>query len=295
MLTKDSDQILAIVCHDAGAANHIISWVRNQTEFSNFNAFFMGPGEQLWNAAFPDIQLCSSLEETLSHATTLLSGTGWASNIEHEARKTARLKNISSISLLDHWVNYRERFCRKGEEVLPDEIWVVDDTAFQIATKEFPSVKIKRTTDFLTREFVTSVVPIQNVRSNNLLYLLEPIRDKWGKSELGEFQALTYFLDKIALLDFPSDLSISLRCHPSEQPEKYQRYISEQSVFSIVMDNGSLVDAVSSAKWVAGCSTFAMTLALQSGRTVYSTLPPWAPPLTLPFREIIEIRNLVIS
>ena len=295
MLTKDSEQILAIVCHDAGAANQIISWVKNQTAFSNFKSFFVGPSEQLWNSAFPDIQLCTSLEETLSRATTLLSGTGWASNIEHEARKMARIRNIESISLLDHWVNYRERFSRNGEEVLPHEIWVVDEIALQIASKEFPTVKIKRITDFFTRDFVESVVPIQNVRANNLLYLLEPIRDHWGKSEPGEFQALSYFMGAIPSLNFPDDLSISLRCHPSEQPEKYQHYISEQSTFPIVMDSGNLADAVSTSKWVAGCSTFAMTLALQSGRTVYSTLPPWAPPLTLPFREIIEIRNLVIS
>jgi hypothetical protein len=295
MKTKDSVHSLAIVCHDAGAADHIISWVKNQTKYSNFKSFFVGPGEQLWNSAFPDIQLCTSLEETLSNATTLLSGTGWASNIEHEARKIAHHKNIPSISLIDHWVNFRERFSRKGEEVLPDEIWVVDEIALQIAMKEFPTVKIKRITDFLTRDFVESVVPIQNVRSNNLLYLMEPIRDHWGKSEPGEFQALNYFLGAIPSLHFPDGLSISLRCHPSEQPEKYQNYISEQSTYPIVMDSGNLADAVSSSKWVAGCSTFAMALALHSGRTVYSALPPWAPPLTLPFREIIEIRNLVIS
>jgi hypothetical protein len=50
--------------------------------------------------------------------------------------------------------------------------------------------------------------------------------------------------------------------------------------------------AISQADIVAGVESFALTLALAAGRTVYSSLPPWAPALRLPQEGIRQIRRL---
>ena len=61
------------------------------------------------------------------------------------------------------------------------------------------------------------------------------------------------------------------------------------------IDKGSLSDALSRAKWVAGCQTYAMTLALKAGRIVFGTLPPWAPVCVLPHEGIIHLKDMVVQ
>ena len=50
--------------------------------------------------------------------------------------------NPLNISVLDHWVNYKERFIRGGELILPDEIWVCDNHALALAKKAFPGARV---------------------------------------------------------------------------------------------------------------------------------------------------------
>ena len=63
------------------------------------------------------------LEESLIKSDWILTGTGWESNFERRAIIRARSLGIKSVSFLDHWVNYLERFKEKDEIILPDEIW----------------------------------------------------------------------------------------------------------------------------------------------------------------------------
>ena len=58
------------------------------------------------------------------------------------------------------------------------------------------------------------------------------------------------------------------------------------------MDNSpSLALSISKAKWVAGCESYALVVALASGRNVYCALPPWAPTCRLPHPGITHLKN----
>jgi len=62
---------------------------------------------------------------------------------EHNWRKIAQQNNIKTIGFIDHWTNYYERFCFNDELILPDEIWVVNDTAkFEAIEAGLPEEKI---------------------------------------------------------------------------------------------------------------------------------------------------------
>ena len=84
----------------------------------------------------------SDLAAALDGAATLITGTGWASCLEHDARELARERGIRSIAVIDHWTNYADRFIRNGKQVLPDEIWVSDPYAAEIAQAAFPSLRV---------------------------------------------------------------------------------------------------------------------------------------------------------
>jgi hypothetical protein len=115
----------AAVCHDAGAANVVIATLL-ETGRSDWRAYMQGPAAKIWKAAFPKLALCDSLEQVMEGSELLITGTGWASDIEHEARRNARSLGVKSIAVIDHWVNYAERFVRNNEQILPDEFWVTD-------------------------------------------------------------------------------------------------------------------------------------------------------------------------
>jgi hypothetical protein len=282
----DLETPIAVICHDAGAANHILSWLRVDGRLDDVRAVMSGPAECLWKKTFPDVPLFQTIEMALHDAKSMISGTGWASNIEHEARRIAKGRGIPSVALIDHWVNYAERFIREGECIWPDEFWVVDKEALSIAQNTFPGLCIRLVSNVYLANQLQRVMPVPSLNPE-LLYVLEPIRTDWGRGEEGEFQALDYFVSKLPFLDLPTNIFIRLRPHPSERPDKYTAWLAKHPELQLILDDSSeLLDAISRAKWVAGCESFAMVIALNAGRKVFCTLPPWAPACRLPFHEI---------
>lgn len=290
----DCSKPIGIVCHDAGGANQIIAMLRGQS-LEQVSAYVEGPARSLWNQTFPKHPPAGTLEALVSSAASLITGTGWASSLEHEARKAANRYRIRSIAVLDHWTNYAERFNRDGETVLPDEIWVVDRYAEQLARCLFPEIAVYLHKDCYAEQQIEGVAPISVTTPNELLYLLEPARSEWGRGEPGEFQALRFFLDCLPDLGLPGGTSICLRPHPSDPPGKYDAFLGMVGGVQVRLASGSLADAISRSRWVAGCQTYAMTLALGAGRVVYGSLPPWAPSCALPHENIVHLKARVPS
>jgi len=280
----------AIACHDAGGANQILAML-NGACMDGIVAYMEGPARILWDKTFP-VGRVKNLSELWVSARTLVTGTGWASELEHLARKKAKARGIYSIAVLDHWTNYAERFARNGETVLPDELWVVDEYAWRLARDLFPSVTIKQVSDRYAEVEVCKIRAVQADAQNELVYLLEPIRSNWGRSEAGEYQALRYFLKSLPLLELPADTLIRLYPHPSDPPGKYDFFLGGVGPHEIVIDTGDLAETLSRCRWVVGCQTYAMTLALKTDKTVYCSLPPWAPACKLPHAGLVHIKDM---
>jgi hypothetical protein len=287
---------VAVVAHDAGAASHMVAWLKEQ-DHRRLSTCLAGPALSLWRRQYGE-PLVTYLIDALNGASTLFSGTSWASDLEHEARRLARQRGIHSISVIDHWVNYRERFIRNGEEVLPDQIWVSDSYAKELAEAVFPCTEVIEQPNVYLANLVEEVERIQQAgvlrHRNRVLYVLEPIRGHWGTlNALGEFLALDYFIDNLAQLALTGDVQIRLRPHPSDPPGKYDPWIARQRDPRITLDvENSLTEALAWSNVVAGCQTYAMVVALSTGRTVYSSIPPWAPPCCLPHQAIVKVASL---
>lgn len=296
---------LAVVAHDAGAANHIFAWLGDEQPA----LCLAGPAEALWRArhgqgapapsaaaAGPAQQ--AALAAVIGGAGTVITGTGWASSLEHEARRIARQQGIASVAVIDHWTNYPERFVRGGEQVLPDEIWVSDPYACRIAQAAFPSVRVLEQPNVYLATLVAEVraLPAPDAANDNdrVLYVLEPIRQAWGElAEPGEFAALDYFMRHRARAGVAPGAEIRLRPHPSDPPGKYDAWLARQANPRIALDSAATLAAgLAWANVVAGCQTYAMVVALACGRTVISTIPGWAPPCVLPQLDIIRLSQL---
>lgn len=292
MLTELS-RPLAVVAHDAGGANQILAQLQASTlPVEAIRACVQGPARTLWERVFPDTPKFDTVEQALAGSQQLLAGTGWASHLEHRALSLARELSIPSVALLDHWVHYPERFTRAGQTSWPDEFWVVDDYAMKLAQQAFPGQVVRQVPDhYLQTQTARISAPPD---TSTLLYVLEPTRDDWGRGQPGEFQALEYLLASLPRLHLPAHLRIVLRPHPSETHDKYQHWVDRQKSYHVVFDaSASLAEALSDSYWVAGCESYALVVALAAGRTVFGTLPPWAPTCRLPHQGLIHLKHLL--
>lgn len=275
---------LAVVCHDAGAANHVFAWLA--VEPVPCRAMVAGPAARLWADRFPERTACASLDEALDGAASVLSGSGWASDLEHAARRIARASGARSIAVVDHWVNYAPRFERDGKRVLPDEIWVTDEHALAEARRCFPGVALRQQPNRYLEATCRDIAPLE-AADPDLLVVLEPARSDWGRGRAGEFQALDHLVDHLGTLALPAGARLRLRPHPSDPPGKYDDWIAAQrGGLARLDDSPTLSAAISRCAAVAGCESYAMVVALAARRRVVCMLPPWAPPCRLPHAGI---------
>lgn len=239
------------------------------------------------------------LEDVVARSGAVITGTGWASSLEHDARQLARRAGVRSIAVVDHWTDYRGRFSRQGVEVLPDEIWVSDPHAYELARSTFPEVNVVELPNaYLAREVeaIRGLEPPRSDRTGHVLYVLEPIRDDWGPlPSPGEFVALDYLVANLDLLG-SSPTAICLRPHPSDPPGKYDAWVAAHPHLGLVLDStSSLEHAIAWSETVAGCQTYAMVVALAAGRRVVCSIPPGKPPCVLPMSEIVHLAKLATA
>lgn len=252
----------------------------------------VGPAAKSWESLNLPIINYSNLDLAITGSEVLLSGTGWASDVEHLSRKIAKEARIFSIAVLDHWVNYQDRFLRENEIILPDELIVTDEYAMLEARRCFPNLPIKVYENLYLKNQLLKISP--SATENEVLYLLEPIRNWWSSKKAGEFEALDFFISHWDTIGIPENTLMRLRPHPSDPPGKYDEWISIHKYMNVLLDDSpNLATALSRAYWVAGCETYAMTIALAAGRIVISTLPKWAKSCRLPQEGILHLANLL--
>ena len=280
-----------VVCHDAGAANIIVAGLAQVGINPTWRVLMRGPAATIWSHATGTTSDARDLDDLLQDASLLLTGTGWSSSLEHDARVKGATRSIPSVALVDHWVNYPQRFVRDGTTQLPDELWVSDEDAQAIAQREFDQVALRLVPNRYLASQVDEIGPLSEASASEVLYVAEPVRDDWAGSTPGEFQALDYFASRFDTLAVPRDAVVRLRPHPSDPPGKYDDWAHRTPLSVVIDDSPTLAEAMAHARWVVGTESAAMVVALAAGRTVWCSLPPWAPPCRLPQQGIIKLAD----
>lgn len=285
----------AVVLHDAGAANQAIAWI-DAGLLPGHRVFAAGPAVRLWQAqARPP--LAPTLGAALGGAALLVSGTGWQSDLEHRARIEARALGIRSVAVLDHWVNYAERFARNGEAVLPDGLLVADAEAEALARATFPGLAVIRLPGLYLAGEVAAVRAAEAALGRapeGVLAVMEPARADWGRGVDGVFQALDSLASHWDALALPRDRPFRLRPHPSDPPGHYDRWCAAHAGLRPTVAAGTpLAAEIAAAAHVVGLSSYALVVALAAGRDTVSILPPWAPPCPLPQAGLRHLRDCV--
>lgn len=296
------------MAHDAGAARHLFSWLTPLHRQLRFCV--SGPALSILRSERPKATVFGDLETCLKGVQLVITGTGWSSDLEHQARSLAAQLEVPSIAVLDHWVNYPDRFERNNETVLPDTFWVADAEAESLAQQFWPTLPVLQ----LQNQWLTNLAKkVNQARERNidagpkqpasrLLYLLEPMRDRTtGKPNGGEIFALNYWINKIPkmiemglICNNKERLQIILRPHPAEPEGKYDSWRNEyNNKWNITIDNSiELADALSTADLAFGYETQALIASLSCGIKSISTAPPDGAPCRLPHCRLLELKRI---
>lgn len=293
-----------IICKDAGAANQIAHYVLNNPAEYRFS--LQDPALTIFKCVLGEVSNLD-FEEALEDSEQILTGTGWTSYFEWEGIRAGRLTGKKVITHLDHWNNYRERFTRNSEIVLPNEIWVTDEYSEKIATKYFASTKIVRKTDYYLQHQVNEIVKLKTAKNKieensrkKILFLSEPlvtvtesehlVQNDEGEALKNEFMAVIND-SKCNLLE------IRIRLHPSEILRERQSKISDIPE-SDSLRNSLFMD-LAWADIVVGIDSYALYVSDSAGLPTIS-IASWVgrstkiPKGTIKFlgkRELVDLLN----
>jgi hypothetical protein len=292
--------LITIVSHDAGGAEILSNYVLQNKD--NYQFVLEGPAVSIFSKLLGEINI-KSLEATIGNTTLYLTGTSWQSEIEKITIQTAKKNQIKVVSFVDHWVNYKERFIYKDQLVLPDEIWVGDEDALELAKSIFPTeiIKLKSNPYFesLKSYFRNWKTKNHSDETFNILFICENISDHakksfnderyWGYTET---DAIEYFFQNLEKLKIKSG-NYTFRPHPSDEAGKYDWVKDKYHEYPIQISNQiPLFEQIADSDLVVGCESMALIVASLANKKVVSCIPPEGKALGLPQSKIIELRSL---
>jgi len=274
MKSKQLKKIL-FVCHDSGSGNIILNYIENYLDKKiKFDLLLSGPSKKICSQHHKKLKFNNFKINFKYPYATVITGTSFYSSFEHKIRKGfSKNKNVKIIAVLDHWVNIERRFKRGEVKILPNIMWCLDIKSKSLIEKKYADMKIKIIKNYYIESLLKNINNNKKIKSNNILYLTEPIRFKHNNKTINEEYILNFFLKNINKFNY-NDYKIIIKLHPKENINKYDRWIKKNKKFNIQIDhNNDLASLINISKVIVGFHTSALMLALQTNKKVYTSNP----------------------
>lgn len=291
---------ILVVSQDAGGAEMLSSMIRSERH--NYIWSLVVPADSPAFSIFQkkglaDLVIDKYAEHGPSHlidrvgAELLFCSTGWWNiELENSYIKEAKKKAVKTVSFIDHWVYYRERFGYPGmnnwRENLPDYLAVSDKKAYDILLKEGLGEPI-RIKNYYFRDVIDEYNALKSSDGSGTGYMLllsEPAAEHalknndrthdLGYTEHGLIEDIMINIE--TLKDFYSFEKIVIRRHPAEDEHKYD-YLNDRyrNVRVEVEDPKSvtLISSIRGAKIVIGFESMPLFISYLVKKPFISYLP----------------------
>ena len=234
--------MILIIASDAGPAKYLDLIIKS----INYSLICVG-SEISENVFSKNNFLRKNIEEIdFENIQLIITGTCLDVCAEKKAIIKAKKKNIPTISIIEHWSHYYERFLLNGKLILPDYIFVNDNKAKKDAILAgLPeNIIIVVGNPYLEQLSKRKLYPLtknkwlQKLKLDNkpvITFISESYRDDFPK-DTEEYQGFDEFIVLKSLLKFAKkyDYNLLIRQHPSESKNKYNEYLQDKK---IVLDN----------------------------------------------------------
>lgn len=258
--------VAAVVCHDAGAASHAFAWLTSDPS-RQARVYAEGPAARLAHSR--GLRVEDDLEGVLASADWALVGTGWQSELERQAMRICAASGVPCLAIVDHWVNYSERFHGVEVEERPRQVVVTDTAAERLARQQLPWSTVVRWPNDQATAFVRDVHQYRERGIDGAPYLLwiqEPIREADGRvrDPLGDFDFASLLWRLIAAAAQTASLDrVVVRMHPSQSVVPY--YAATVGVEVRNSHESPLAYDVGGAEMCLGINSYALYMAATAG------------------------------
>jgi hypothetical protein len=280
---------IAVVCEDAGAAGALAPVLPElHKRGHHISVWATGRAEELFlRKEIPTRRFADSWRA--ESPTLVVTGTtAWGERIEAIVVRAARELGIPTLSFVDFWSNYSERFTHKeGFDSLPDVIAVVDERMREdVARACVGARRIVVTGSPLLDEAQRSPQALPRADAP-LLFLSQPFEALYGPAgqpnhPLGytEREVLPVLARAAAAWRF----RVRVRAHPREDSEALRALLASLAGAPTLSEGVALEEDVAQSRGVVGMTTMALVQAALMGRPTLSIqLSP--APLALPTFE----------
>jgi len=290
---------IAVVCHDAGASEILVAYIKEYYEEAKWTLY--AP----YGSPFEKIALREGLETQnfldFFGFDALFFGTGWQEKIEREFVKEAKLSGIPSFAFLDHWSSYRERFNYPHENWrrnLPNYVVVSDEKAEKLA-KSLALAEVLRVSNFYLQNQLAQSKEEEISPSQNLLFLSEPTQEValntyndenyWGFTQYTALEEILENFDKFECN------GLHIRLHPSQEKHHYSKVLKKFPQIKSQIYPSSfcpLEKDLLRSKMIIGFDTMALYTAALLGKATLSFLPSKNRDFLLPLPSSHQLRTL---
>lgn len=283
---------IIVVANDAGGGEILAAYIKTNPSL-DFIPYAAGPAARIFEREGIDYKPAAvetAKQNLFQHQDVdlVLTGTGWMTPIERLFIIEAKKLGLKTAAFLDHWVNYRERFCYPEpgwQHNLPDEIWVGDAAAEKLAKNYFSGKTIR----FIPNPYFTSF-------ARRYQKLLESGEEGKGLLFIGEPTSYVQIVLE-QLLDYLVDKQFTnpviLRPHPAEGPDRYDDILDKYSgkLRVSISNNRNIIDEFLISRVVVGMESAALVLALFCAKPTLSFISDPKTFCPLPFADLIKIKT----
>lgn len=180
----------------------------------------------------------------------IFTGTSYTSIIEKTALKIAKEKKIINISFVDHWTSIGDRFRNKeGLLIIPDEVWVLDVRAKEIAIKDGINEDkiiisgnpyhhwLRDWKPNINRNFFFNNLKLDSEKKY-ILFAPDPLSNIDGLQKYGfdEYTASRIIVESVkkATLEFKTKYHFLIKMHPNQSSEKLVKVFEESTNFTVL-------------------------------------------------------------
>ncbi len=200
-------------------------------------------------------------------------------SIEKRLTLIARARGIRTVSVIDYWSGYADRFgekINKGFRYFPDYVCVID----RVMKKEFLALGVPAGAIVITGnphlEDSVKKIRAKTKRVKNLLYISTPFSSLHPNPyPFNEFQVLQDVLEYPQRKDYGS---VIVKLHPKEEEGKYDELIARYPGVSIrVVKDADLYRLLGEAALIIGTNSIVLLEASLAGKPVVSYEPGLSP------------------
>lgn len=278
---------IAFAFSDPAGANACMALAK--MTFLQFNSVSLYSNRNHNSLSEPVIQIQST--PSLDGVDTLFLGTSHPASsgyFELNCLKEAKKKGVYSIAFIDHWVNFKLRFTDVDNEfIYPNEIWVIDNKAKELAIAEgLPEQLIKVTQSpyhtYLRQYWQSkwsgkSYLSTLGIKTSgyHIVFAPDPLSLRNKKEDLGftEVEGLTSILRIIKKFN-DLNLNLIVKSHPLQPIDVLNGVIKDMKVSNVTLiESADTLELLKAANIVIGFYSNILLDAKAIGKEVLRYFP----------------------